>query len=740
MAEAAAVFGLNFPPVVDFVFSKIFPKLDPLSYQVVVDKLCCLCRQNNLRPLLFRFLRSEPQQPDNSTGSCGQYLISVSQLQTALDTACPWCWVIWRLLDDRGPADILRCNDAPGLVRVDLGFRKTVHHIIHYTASVHLVRTELDNDPLFVDKFNVSRTSHITLRPTENNQESFSYRLDRYRAWLEESMMNCAKNHIYCPKLKSGRMPPRVVDVSPLGSITGGSDDLVSLYEPNERQTDRYTTLSYCWGGENNLRLTNATYNDFMTSIPFRDLPAAFQDAVIFTRHLGIRYLWIDAICIVQDSEQDKRRQIRQMREIFSRAYITIVASQSRTVFQSFLRRPTLFHAIERSEDHPEDIYLHFPDAYYHSFEEPVTKRAWTFEERLLSRRVVIFTAKGVFWECQVDHIAYTPDPDAHHSHLPGYGQDRIVIPRNTQQSGRRWSRAKGQPGPFSEQIPKLWRKIVEIYSSRLLTHPDDRLLAISGIAAEFNRSWGKQLGAYYAGVWENDAVEQLLWYPGDKEGNFRETHNLPDLYEPPTRPQPQTWSAPSWSWASTNNPIIFCDDQLSSSPDTRKRDFKILKFNYDDAQDVSQDNRGECIRVLIEAGLFKTEQGMDLDTTCCLQRDKELFQVEWAIDPGRYLDQHEGLYLLPLLIPKDPVPGRDWSLWDAQGLYWRGLVIARVDASKYRRIGWLTKFSKLVTNDVSVQSADSTITSSEVSGDTRPLLVSKDEVTTSVTSEVLLI
>lgn len=79
--------------------------------------------------------------------------------------------------------------------------------------------------------------------------------------------------------------------------------------------------LSYCWGGSQRMTTTKQTLGDLSERIPLLELPQSLQDAVFVTRQMGIRYLWVDALCIIQDCEQDKDEQTQHMEVIYQRAY-----------------------------------------------------------------------------------------------------------------------------------------------------------------------------------------------------------------------------------------------------------------------------------------------------------------------------------------------------------------------------------------------------------------------------------
>jgi hypothetical protein len=90
-----------------------------------------------------------------------------------------------------------------------------------------------------------------------------------------------------------------------------------------------YVALSHCWGtlGKHPLRTTTDNLQEHISGISWSTLPKTFQDALKITRELGIDYIWIDSLCIVQDSEEDWRQESREMGLIYERARVTIAAA-----------------------------------------------------------------------------------------------------------------------------------------------------------------------------------------------------------------------------------------------------------------------------------------------------------------------------------------------------------------------------------------------------------------------------
>ena len=211
-------------------------------------------------------------------------------------------------------------------------------------------------------------------------------------AWLQD----CDNNHNDC-KLQQGKdrfWPTRVIFIGELDKIT--------LIE-KRFQDQHYIALSHCWGNltekdKSQICTTPKNYHNRLQGFNYNDLPKTFQHAIQVTRELGKQYLWIDALCIIQGHDGDWESEAKTMENIFANAYCTIAASSAGNWANGFLRTSSdsehtkiLSNAegLTCTCDFEEDIY-----------KEPLMKRAWVLQERVLSRRIIHFTASHTYWEC----------------------------------------------------------------------------------------------------------------------------------------------------------------------------------------------------------------------------------------------------------------------------------------------------------------------------------------------------
>ncbi|KAK0648446.1 heterokaryon incompatibility protein-domain-containing protein [Cercophora newfieldiana] len=350
------------------------------------------------------------------------------------------------------------------------------------------------------------------------------------RSWVGQ----CLTGHSACPKPWNSELPSRVLDTQP--NLVPDDVQLVDGFS----QRAEYTTLSHCWGNSQPLKLTKASNDNLRRGISIEALPKTFRDAVLVTKSLGIRYLWIDSLCIMQDDTADWESQCAKMADIYKRSYVTIAGPSASGCDSGFLhpRPPTSKFAVS-AQCSGRNIQLSFSNCGFRPLvpqpESPLAKRAWVFQERLLSPRVLYFGHRKLYFEC-FTHEKYEECP---HSLAPkGLNKDRLTI-----------SKLSTRSLPTVEQQLEYWNCLVSNYSRLALTKSSDRLPALSGLASEFSPSVG---GKYLAGVWGHGFPDSLAWsVPVNSEPAKFQTH--PD----------DTYLGPSWSWVSARHVVEFCTNRI---------------------------------------------------------------------------------------------------------------------------------------------------------------------------------
>ncbi|XXH05620.1 hypothetical protein Hte_012054 [Hypoxylon texense] len=239
--------------------------------------------------------------------------------------------------------------------------------------------------------------------------------------------------------------------------------------------------------------------------IPTADLPQNFFDAVRVCRSLGVEYVWIDSLCIIQDSPEDWKREAVTMHLVYKYAQATIVAAAAKSSREGFLARNTrmtpavkITYASEarRQADPSMTLYPTSEETQldYGYESSQWNTRGWTFQERYLSTRLVYFCKNMLHFECRT----------CRHSE-----EGEAVLPTGPNHS--LWPRAELP----AEKWFRAWTEMVIKYTTRQLTYEDDKL-----IAANIHR--------------------ELLWRPVGI----------------PTYPDKR--HAPSWSWASIDGGVEF--------------------------------------------------------------------------------------------------------------------------------------------------------------------------------------
>ena len=218
-------------------------------------------------------------------------------------------------------------------------------------------------------------------------------------------MEECLLSHTRCKKPKSSLNPTTLLDVG-----TDGSAWVVRL-APKPGNADHYVALSYCWGGPQPMTLTKSTVDELRQGVPLSKFPQTLQDAATSTRKLGLRYLWVDALCILQDDPYYKDLEMAQMSRIYQNASVTICAASAESCHDGFLGKrleegpfsPGSRHSrvpFLCSDGSMGSVLLREQKLYYPSV-EPLNRRAWALQERALSPRNLTYGSWQLYWRCR---------------------------------------------------------------------------------------------------------------------------------------------------------------------------------------------------------------------------------------------------------------------------------------------------------------------------------------------------
>ncbi len=352
-------------------------------------------------------------------------------------------------------------------------------------------------------------------------------------------------------------MPTRVLDVGNEKCST------VHLVETRPQAINgSYLTLSHCWGQNEVIKLTTATKDKMHDGISIPELSALYQDVITVCRHLEIRYLWIDSLCVIQDQELDWTREIAAMGEIYSNALCNIEAAYAADVFGRLFfsrsqTRITPFPVmVEWHTDDPLPFFLIDLSVQLENdmTGAPLLKRAWVLQEQLLAKRSMIYSKTQLHWVCRsqeasemfpkaVPDLREGPDLLAHSLKPRSLHCLKSMIASGDPVLFDHWSYGSNPNTSPMEQFWFSWRSIVLDYTSRYMTLERDKLAAIAGVASVIQSKTRTQ---YIAGMWnERFLIEyELCWQVSgqDNRRSFR----------------PSKYRAPTWSWASVEGIIWY--------------------------------------------------------------------------------------------------------------------------------------------------------------------------------------
>ncbi|KAK0718956.1 heterokaryon incompatibility protein-domain-containing protein, partial [Apiosordaria backusii] len=381
----------------------------------------------------------------------------------------------------------------------------------------------------FASRTRIDSCSQTNREPPVSNANSS---IEFARRCLED----CQLNHPVCSQRSSRFQPSRLI-------YCPGTTEQLQLVETG-RMADtavpaEYVALSYCWGSDGFFKTTRATTDNLKQGFGLSLLPKTLQDAVKVTQQLGNEYIWIDALCIIQDDAADWEKESGKMAEVYGNARVTIAALSAASVTEGFLHLErnselitrtwsdecgstkllaakegvrTGLHAssLDRDNPWPEVGSL---DHYF----DPVQTRGWCFQEEVLSRRFIAYSRKEVQWSCRTA-MGCQCGP------LDSKGNNNL---RPRPQTLSLYS------NPFG-----FWAEMISSYSHRDLSFGKDKLPAISGLAREVQRVTSAK---YLAGIWLHDLTMSLSWL-------------VPRVSQ--IKPYPSIYRAPSFSWASIDSPV----------------------------------------------------------------------------------------------------------------------------------------------------------------------------------------
>ncbi|KAI3326688.1 heterokaryon incompatibility protein-domain-containing protein [Xylariaceae sp. AK1471] len=384
---------------------------------------------------------------------------------------------------------------------------------------------------------------------------------------LNEWLRDCNESHnSHKSASQEKELPTRVLEVR---------SDLLRLRENDKTTYGKYIALSHRWGEDNHkkrLITSNGNKGDHCKSINFDCLPKTFQHAVTVTRNLGIQYLWIDSLCIIQDDEEDWKRESNRMESVFANAYCTIAATSSEDSWAGFLDRPSVgpsVKLVDGSADPPFHVYANEVGGSFDSDLKngELNRRAWVLQERALSPRTIHFTSGYTYWECgsvvRCENLIQMVKP----SDLLSSSQFPMTV-----------------SGPPPGGAASAFEDIFTRYSRLNIAFTKDRPYAIAGLQNRLENQY--QTKATY-GIIHCCIQRSLLW---QRAGKWMED-------------DPGTGMIPSWSWMKYRGEIRY-----GKFPTTNVRWNRDIKF-------TPTDGSNDQVQLILEAPVVRISQNCRIET-----------------------------------------------------------------------------------------------------------------------------
>lgn len=370
------------------------------------------------------------------------------------------------------------------------------------------------------------------------------------------------------PKSLIRELPTRLLH------LTGGSPEpMVRLIDGANVSLDvntPYIALSHSWGNTMPIQLITSRLAEFTNGIAFKDLPATFRDAAALTLELGVSYLWIDSLCIMQDSSSDWLHEAQRMASVYAFSHLTIAASASKNPTtglspsprpRTVIIRPTWTGFIQEWGLQPGQT-LRVTNPWYQEFgntivSAPLNRRGWTYQEYALSPRVLHCTdgewwwngiSDGIYRETSIDPIRFFTGPGS------------VSWPDKLSFFNKERRRLTRTPDVW------FWDYLTAQYNQRALTKRKDKLVAFGAVAQIFGQVNGLPVdkpGEYVAGAWRSYLPFGLHWSIGENA----ERH----VSQPGS--EDSQYVIPSWSWASIDGLVRFHDGK--SLKNTRTEQYK---------------------------------------------------------------------------------------------------------------------------------------------------------------------
>lgn len=403
--------------------------------------------------------------------------------------------------------------------------------------------------------------------------------------WMRQQLQNCQENHEMCRKVYDSqrhlKIPCRLIDVGQPGA------SILYLRETELPGMDTYAISSYTWGSEKSTAIADSKLNSqnlrsrMKEGMLFSEMPRTIQDVVTVTRELGLSYLWIDALCIVQDDEDERERELNDMPNFYQRSDVVILATRAEHGDEGFLYPRDVAQAygavyeLSYQQTIPDGItnatvILCENEPRNENANEPLNQRIWTHQEQKATLRMLSFGSRQTIWSCQQDRSVdggsssqENPEPKFTQPHHDG-SERAVASGFELEDAVWKWMHEVGE---YSHRVGDPSRKL-------------DRLHAFAETTRLLSEHVGWPITQCCWGIWESKVIQLLLW--------VKETPQIEDRY------------GPSWSWLSLPGPVRYpTSAEFCRSGDPRDYNLDIIRFPKEEEPDLRLQVRGSLLKIL---------------------------------------------------------------------------------------------------------------------------------------------
>ncbi|KAF4618342.1 hypothetical protein D9613_011695 [Agrocybe pediades] len=569
-----------------------------------------------------------PHLPLRDSPIIAQYIVPDLQ-KSGFVEGCHLCSIISQALcPAHSEKDILSSSNRIVTVKIsDYGKRASWHGTDTNLAFLDVWLKENDGRRIRNTNVPIVSDSHGFLHSPVPASWSLSTAsdatFDLARSWLSE----CCAQHELCEEVRA----------TPVSSLTSSAypDYLIGIGEDGRTcrlcatsslgpTRPAYVALSHRWGASRPFTLTSKSLASLLESIPTTLLPKTFQDALLITHRLGHSYIWIDSLCIMQDSKEHWEKESAIMGDIYRASACTISALGATDGDSGcFKRRNPLcfqqftFSASSTDTNNPLHKVHVLPEREKVSITrtgsgpavEPLHQRAWVMQERILSPRTLHYGTFGIYYEC-VSHHADFRNPSLRTVNSVKYAMHQsCVLPLTSTFA-------------FDETYRsfwKFWTSILTTYNPCGLTYGSDKLVALHGIINLVETRKGLH---NIAGLWKEYLLPELLW--------FRDT---PCVARPVG-----VYQAPTWSWACLNAEVAVGLQDFNYAFDWKA---EVLEAA---AQGVLANGQISSAYIRIRGPLVKV--------TWVFDEDGERYRLRWGDVEPEENSADDRVYFLPDVQP----------------------------------------------------------------------------------------